>query len=329
MTITILGAGNMGCALATMLAANRHRVQLWSVEADVVQDIERHHRTEKYLPGITLDVRRIRATGDLAAACREADGIVVAVPSHVVAAVARDARPFLAARVPVLCIAKGIDAQTNAPLPFVLAGALGRQRGGICGLAGPAVAAEFVRGTPTAVLVAGSPSAAGFWQRVFARPTFHVQRSSDVVGVSWAAALKNVYAIALGMCDGMQYAMNTKALLVERAIAEMTTVLRRVRARPETVYGLAGIGDLVTTGFSAHGRNRQFGERICAGADCDIPAVLAVTTVEGVACVAVVHAWAQRHGVALPLLETVWRVCHRHADPCRALERYLRTAYQD
>jgi glycerol-3-phosphate dehydrogenase (NAD(P)+) len=177
----------------------------------------------------------------------------------------------------------------------------------------------------TAVVVAGRPIDTRFWQRVLQRPTFHVEESRDLVGVSWAACLKNVYAIALGMCDGMRYAMNTKAVLVTRALAEMEALLRSARAKPETVYGLAGIGDLVTTGFSPHGRNRRFGELICSGEQCDIPAALKTMTVEGINAVAVAHAWAQRKRLRLPLLELVWRVCHKKADPCRSLQRYFRS----
>lgn len=327
MTIAILGAGNMGCALATVFAANKIRVQLWTIEADVVRDITEYHRTAKYLPDIALDPRYITATGDLTAACARADGVVLAVPSHVVACVAADVRGMVGKRTPVLSVAKGIDAATFASLPAVAARALGRTRDGVAGLAGPAVAMEFARGTPTAVVVAGRGQGSAFWQRALQRPTFHVERSTDLIGVSWAAALKNVYAIALGMCDGMRYAMNTKALLVERAVAETARVLRRVHGRAETAYGLAGLGDLVTTGFSVHGRNRKFGEMLCATEDCDIPAVLATMTVEGVAAAAAAHAWASAQRVEFPLLTAVWRVCHRSANPCVTLERYLRKAY--
>ncbi|MDO8462925.1 MAG: 3-hydroxyacyl-CoA dehydrogenase NAD-binding domain-containing protein [bacterium] len=327
MTVAILGAGTMGCALATLLAANNYRVRLWSVESDVVRDIATHHRTKKYLPDVILDAERISATGDLAGALVGADGVVFAVPSTAVALVARDARPFLARGAAVLCVAKGIDGPSFSPLPAVIARTLGRARGSVAGLAGPAVAAEFVAGTPTAVVIAGTLAATRLWQRAFARPTFTVQRSRDLIGISWAAALKNVYAIGLGMCDGMAYATNTKALLMERALAEMVTVLRRVRARPETAYGLAGLGDLVTTGFAPSGRNRTFGEMICASADCDIPALLTRMTVEGVAASAVAHAWAECTHTTLPLLNMIWRVCHEHADPCDTLAQYLEEAY--
>lgn len=324
MRIAILGAGNMGCALATVLAENRHDVVLWSIERDVVADITHRHRSEEYLPGVTLD-RRVIATGDLATALCRARGVILAVPSSVIARIAERAAPYTPSRIPVLSVAKGIDPQTFRPFADVVAAVLGRTSGGVASLGGPAIAAEFTRGTPTAVVIAGRPTDTAFWRRVFQRPTFRVAESHDVVGVSWAACLKNVYAIALGMCDGMRYAMNTKAILMTRAIAEMATVLRSVRAKPETVYGLAGIGDLVTTGFSPHGRNRKFGELLCAGKQCDIPAVLKTMTVEGVNAVVVARMWARRKHLTLPLLELVWHVCHKGADPCRSLEQYLRT----
>lgn len=324
--IAILGAGNMGCALATVLAGNRHDVILWSIEQDVVADIWQHHRTEKYLPGVTFD-HRITATSDLTAALLPARGIVIAVPSTVIGKVVVAAAPHVRRTVPVLSVAKGIDAVTFHPLADVVALALGRPRGAVAGLGGPAIATEFARGTPTAVVVAGRSADTSFWRRTFERPVFRVEESRDLSGVSWAAALKNVYAIVLGMCDGMRFAMNTKAILVTRAIAEMAMFLRSVRAKPATAYGLAGLGDLVTTGFSGNGRNRTFGERICAGAQCDIPALLKTMTVEGVAAVTVARAWARRKRIRAPLLETVFRVCHRDADPCTSLTNYLRSSH--
>ncbi|MDO8425876.1 MAG: NAD(P)H-dependent glycerol-3-phosphate dehydrogenase [bacterium] len=323
MHIAILGAGNMGIALATVLAERGHRTTLWSIEPDVIADIVNHHRSEKYLSGITLD-HQITATGDLAAALRSARGVIVAVPSSVVKRVAERAAPYISKRIPVLSVAKGIASTSFRPLADVVARALGRIHGSVAGLGGPAIATEFSRGTPTAVVVAGRPADTKFWQRALERSTFRVEASRDLIGVSWAACLKNVYAIALGMCDGMRYAMNTKAILMTRALAEMAVVLRSARAQSETVYGLAGVGDLVTTGFSPHGRNRRFGEMICAGEQCDITAVLKTMTVEGVAAVDVAHAWAIRKRLRLPLLDLVWRVCHRGVDPCRSLEAYLR-----
>ncbi|MBI2482646.1 NAD(P)H-dependent glycerol-3-phosphate dehydrogenase [Candidatus Uhrbacteria bacterium] len=320
--ITILGAGNMGTALATVLAANRYEVVLWSIEPEVVAEITTQHRTEKYLPGMVLPPQ-VTATGDLSQAMASARGVIFAVPSSVIVRVAADVASHCGVRMPVLSVAKGIDADTLQPLSECIAGALGRRRGTVAGLAGPAVAMEFARGTPTAVVVAGTPLVTRFWQRAFRRPAFHVEESRDLRGVSWAACLKNVYAVALGMGDGLGFTMNTKALLVTQALREMATCLDRVSAHRATVYGLAGLGDLVTTGFSPHGRNRQFGARICAGTQCDIPAVLRTMTVEGVAAAQVAHRWARAQRLRLPLLELVWRVCHRNADPTQAMRAYL------
>lgn len=313
----------MGTALATVLAGNGHDATLWSVESDVVAGVTRYHRSKKYLPGIALH-DRITATGDLSAALRRARGAIIAVPSSVIERVVAQAASHMMVRVPVLVVTKGIDPKSFQSFAKVVGTMLGRARASVSGLGGPAIATEFSRGMPTAVVVAGRSADTQFWRRAFQRPTFHVEESRDLIGVSWAACLKNVYAIALGMCDGMAYAMNTKATLMTRALAEMAVVLRSARAKPATVYGLAGIGDLVTTGFSPRGRNRTFGAMICADGKCDVPAILRTMTVEGVGAVAVAHAWARRKHLHLPLLDLVWRVCHRGADPCRSLEAYLR-----
>src|SRR3989338_9050243 len=159
MRIAIPGAGNMGCALATVLAANRHAVTLWSIESEVVADIQENHRTEKYLPGVMLDAKRIRASGDLATACAAADGVVIAVPSPVATRVARDAQPFVPVRIPVLSVAKGIDPERFLPLPTTIATTLRRTHDGVAGLAGPAVATEFATGTPTSDVAPGTSRA--------------------------------------------------------------------------------------------------------------------------------------------------------------------------
>jgi glycerol-3-phosphate dehydrogenase (NAD(P)+) len=324
MRIAILGAGNMGTALA-VVAAQRCRVVLWSIEESVVRDIQRRHSNKKYLPGVRLHKDRISATEDITEACQDADGVIVSVPSTVIADVAKGVRRHVPKGAQILCVAKGIDPKRFQPLPYVVARALGRRRDAVAGLAGPAIATEFARGAVTGVVCVGAPHTTSFWSGVLQRSTFRVHESQDLRGASWASALKNVYSIVLGMSDGMQLATNTKALLVERCLDEMAYILDHVRADSDTAYGLAGIGDLLVSGFSPNARNRRFGEMICEDEACDIPSVLETMTVEGVAASSAVHRWARVKRLQLPLVELVWRVCHRKADPCVLLDRYLRS----
>ena len=320
-TVAVLGAGNMGTALAHTIAANGHDLRLWSIEADVLEEIRDRRLNSKYLPGVTLP-ERVTPCWTLEESLADAWLALFSVPSHVVRSLARDAAPYIGGDQAVLNVGKGLEEDTDKRLSEVLAEELRRQRG-IAVMGGPAIASEFARGVPTAVIVAAADAAlAAEIQGTLQNDFFKVETTRDVIGVELGSCLKNAYAIALGMCDGAGYGTNTKAFLASVALAEMARLSQALGGQPQTLYGLAGLGDLLTTGFNPHSRNRTLGERLCS--DPDWPEFLRTHTVEGVPACRTVRELAHRLDAPAPLLHTIHDVLFRDAPPAETMRLFLR-----
>lgn len=320
-TVAILGAGNMGTALAQLIAANGHRVHLWSIEADVLAEIRDKRLNSKYLPEVRLHAG-IEARWDLAEAVAEARLTIIAVPSQVVRTVAQKTAPFLKTEQCILNVAKGLEETSHLRMSQVLAQELPEHlHRGIATMGGPAIARDFARGVPTAVIVAAADTeAAACVHKTLENEFFKVETTADVAGVELAATLKNIYAIALGMCDGLGYGTNTKAFLASLALAEMASLAKAWGAQERTIYGLAGLGDLITTGFSPHSRNRTLGEQLAG--EPGGPDYLRSQKAEGVTACKVV-AELLSPGEA-PLLTTVQRALFQGVEPRQALQSFLR-----
>ncbi|HEU4758403.1 MAG TPA: NAD(P)H-dependent glycerol-3-phosphate dehydrogenase [Dehalococcoidia bacterium] len=320
-SIAVLGAGSMGTAMAQVAAGNGHSVRLWSIELDVLAEVRDRRANSKYLPDVALEVR-IEPCWGLAEALRGVEIALFSVPSQVTRAVARDAAPHLPEAAVVLNVAKGLEEGTDLRMSQVLAQELSRQGEGIVSMGGPAIAAELARHSTTAVVVAGEGPGPGTVQAAFQNEYFKVETSADVLGVELGATLKNVYAIALGMCDGLGLATNTKAFLATLAMREMASMIEALGGKGETVFGLAGLGDLLTTGYSPHSRNRTLGEKLCT--DPAWPEFLHRATVEGVAACRSARDLAWRHGLATPLLDTVHEALFEAQSPAEAMQGFLR-----
>jgi glycerol-3-phosphate dehydrogenase (NAD(P)+) len=245
----------------------------------------------------------------LAAVLRDAEDVFVAVPSFAVAEVMTQAKPLLSSKVKsIASITKGIDPRTLKPLVMAEAELLPtRLRKKICTLGGPAIATEMAKGSPTGFVIAGRDKTTN--ERVknlLQTKNVKCSTSLDLLGVGYASAFKNVYAIALGMCDGLQYPTNAKALLLTVAVEEIEHLLVKAGAKLETASGLAGLGDLIVTGMSPHGRNRTYGERLI-GAKSKVPADLGLGTVEGIAATALAVKLARRVKAKTPLLDAIDR----------------------
>lgn len=323
LTVAVLGAGSMGTALAQVAASNGHPVRAWSIEPDVLEEIAARHHNTKYLPGVDLSPN-IGACPDLESAMRGAHLVIVSVPSKVVPELARRLAPLVQPGQVVLNVAKGLEPQTHRRMSEVLIGALGasaRQR--VASMGGPAIASELAAAVPTAVIVGVEDGRGGeVCQQALQNDHFKVEVTTDLVGVELCSALKNVYAIALGMCDGLRYGSNTKAFLATLALREMTAIIRALGGRRETVYGLAGQGDLLTTGFNERSRNRSFGEMLASGGDWR--RFLQTQTVEGVeACRAAVELTEERR-LELPLLDVVRRALFEHTPVDSLMTEFFR-----
>ena len=316
----VLGAGSWGTALAISLARGGHDVRLWARRPEAADEIGRTRRNEPYLPGAEVPAG-VDVTSDLAAAVDGAGVWVVAVPSQTVRAVLAPLADRAAGDVTVVSVAKGIEngtlLTTSAVLRDVLPGA-DPDRVGV--LYGPSHAEEVALGRPTSVVAAFRQRAvAEAVQALFMRPALRVYANTDLVGVEVGGSVKNVMAVAAGMSDGLGLGDNAKAALVTRGLAEITRLGLAMGARAPTFAGLAGLGDLVVTCFSAHSRNRAFGERVGRGESAAEALGHSTMVVEGVRTTESVRQLAERHRVEMPITEAVYAILFRDMDPADAV----------
>ncbi|MCX7866328.1 MAG: NAD(P)-dependent glycerol-3-phosphate dehydrogenase [Limisphaera sp.] len=318
MRITVLGAGAWGTALARMLAERGHKITLWDYFPATLDGIRQAGSNERYLPGVVLP----KGLGLEPVADRAVDGaelVVVASVSRAFRAVTRCLGAFDGV---VVSVTKGIEFETGLTMSGVLRQTAPRAR--VVALSGPSLALEVARGVPTAVVVASEDTeAARLAQALFHGPTFRVYTSSDLVGVELGGALKNVFAIGAGVCDGLGFGDNSKAALVTRAIAEMRRLGVACGARPETFSGLSGIGDLMVTCFSPLSRNRQFGERLGRGESVEQILATMTAVAEGYPTARAAHALARRLGVETPIIDEVYAMLYEGKDVRRAVQDLL------
>jgi glycerol-3-phosphate dehydrogenase (NAD(P)+) len=302
-TIAVIGAGNMGTAVAQVLASNGHALRAWSIETDVLEEIRDRRLNTKYLSGVELHPR-IEPVWDLEKAVQGAGLVVLSVPSQVVASVARDLSPSLRPGQLVLNVAKGLESGTNRRLSEVIAGEIGERHATIGAMGGPAIAIEMARGMPTAVIVGfDDENISRRIQALLQNEWVKVDTTTDLAGLELCSTLKNVYAIALGICDGLGLGANTKAFIGTLAMSEMGRICEALGGRHDTVHGLAGLGDLLTTGYSQHSRNRTLGEKLGAGADWQ--SFIGEKTVEGVPACGAIKELTRGNEFELPLLDTI------------------------
>jgi len=293
--IAVLGGGAWGCALAVLAARAGRRPILWARRPQAA----------------TVDDPRVRVTGDLAAA--RAPVVLLAVPAAAVRAVAAAWSAAGGAGIRVSC-AKGFDPASGRTLGAVLADDAPGDP--VAVLSGPTFAAEAVRGAPTAATIAcADPEVAGFLAGQLGSPAFRLYTTADVIGVEACGAFKNVLAIACGIADGMALGDNARAALITRGLAELARLVAALGGRPETVMGLAGLGDVVLTCTSGQSRNYSFGRRLGAGSSRGDALAASPGVVEGASTAAALLGLGRRLGLDLPVTEAVDAVLNQGADP--------------
>lgn len=314
--ISILGMGGWGTALAVMFDKNGHDVTLWSMFEREVEDIRRDGENTRLLPGVPVP-SGIRLTTDLAAAA-DADITVFAVPSFAVRETARKYRAFTQPGKVVVNVAKGLEEDSLKRLSQALGEELPQSR--VVVLSGPSHAEEVSRGIPTAVVVASAcKEAALAAQDFFMNPEFRIYANPDLVGVELGGALKNVIALAAGVCDGLRLGDNTKAALMTRGITEMARLGVAMGGNAQTFAGLAGIGDLIVTCTSMHSRNRRAGILIGEGCPPDEAVKKIGMTVEGYQTTRAAYRLAESCGVEMPIVTECWNVLYQGKDPMTAI----------
>jgi glycerol-3-phosphate dehydrogenase (NAD(P)+) len=315
-TFAVLGDGAWGIAVGLLLAQRpEHRVRLWSARAETGRLLQQQRENTRLLPGIRIP-ESIELTTDIAAAVSGADVWVSAIPTVYLRPTLQRIRAEWTNRAvpPVISLTKGIENGTFLRPSEILGEVLGADR--VVILSGPSHAEEVSRGMPTSVTAASTDyELARDVQRYFRGDRFRVYTNLDPIGVELGGALKNVIGIAAGACDGLGYGDNARAALLTRGLAEITRFGVALGAEAPTFAGLAGLGDLITTCFSPHGRNRLVGERLAHGEV--LPDILGSMgkVAEGVTTTRAVHDRAGRMGIDMPITAAVHSVLYEGKHP--------------
>jgi glycerol-3-phosphate dehydrogenase (NAD(P)+) len=307
MKAAVIGSGNMGTALACLLAENGWKVTCWDHVPQVVEDIRKNHRNERFLPGINLHPS-IQAELLLDRAVHESSLVITAVPSPYFRHVISGCIPFLKQDVVVLNAAKGLEPQTSMRLSKVFAEVNPQGSGRFVVLAGPAVASEFAHKRYTSVLLASeSEGARNKASQALSTTYFRADMSSDVTGAECGSVLKNVYAIGLGLLDGLNAGgINLKGAFTAASLKEMKKLVKPLGGNPDTLDGPAGVGDLVATGFSPDSHNRRLGELLGKGCDFeDAIDQLGGGVPEGVRSASRAVETAAKYGIEVPIAAAV------------------------
>jgi len=306
MQCAVIGAGAWGTALADLLGRSGHDVRLWAFEPDVVDSINSRRENVRFLKGHSL-APRVTAHGDLAQALSGAELVTFATPSQMLRGIARSSGHSVGKGVPIVVASKGIESGTLALMSDVAAEEIPHAE--VVALSGPSFATEVAGCQPTAVVIAArNETTALSAQRVFSSPYFRTYTHDDVIGVELGGALKNVMAVATGIAEGLGLGFNARAALITRGLAEMTRLGVALGADPATFAGLAGLGDLVLTCTGSLSRNRAVGVELGKGRALDDVLKDRETVAEGVVTARSARELAARHGVEMPIVDTVNRV---------------------
>jgi len=318
--IGVLGAGSWGTALAVLLHSNGHAVAMWEFRKDAAHRLAEIRENTDFLPGVVIPAD-IKISSDLAEVVDEKDILLMMLPSHVVRSVGQQLSRFSLHDILVVSGSKGIENETLMRMSEVLMETIpGLSMDRIVVLSGPSHAEEVGQSIPTVVVAASTREASSKRiQEVFMNPSFRVYANKDVIGVELGGSLKNVIAIAAGICDGVGFGDNTKAALLDRGIVEITRLGTAMGAHHMTFAGLSGMGDLIVTCMSRHSRNRYVGEEIGKGKSLQEVLDSMVMVAEGVRTTRSAHDLSKKYDVDMPISEEVYQVLFRGKDPQKAV----------
>lgn len=326
--IAIIGAGAWGTGLSIVLGRKgSHRVRLWAHETDVCESIAQRRVNEKFLPGHSIP-NSVTASNDLAMVLEGAEMVVSVMPSQHCRRLFDRMRSHLGPEVLIVSATKGLEERSLLRMTEIISEVLrvdGRQAPRVGALSGPSFALEAARGDPTAVAIASTDAElAGTVQRDFSDPSFRVYTNADVAGVELGGALKNIVAIAAGICDGLGLGHNSVAALITRGLAEMTRLAVACGGRAETMAGLAGLGDLVLTCTGGLSRNRSVGVELGRGRKlAEIVAGMHGMVAEGIFTTSAAVGLAGARGVEMPITEQMHAILHQGKTPRDAIHELM------
>lgn len=320
-TVSVLGAGGWGIAIANLLCEKGHIVRLWEFDPRAAESLRATRELPSKLPGIRV-TDAIEIGSDLGASISDTNVICLVVPSQTLRSVAQKIRELQIASRPILInLAKGIEVGSLKRMSQVLEEVMPPDSyAGIATLSGPSHAEEVSRGIPTVVVAASRDERISQQvQELFITPRFRVYTSTDILGVELAGSLKNIIALAAGMLDGLGMGDNTRGALLTRGLAEIVRMGKKLGADPLTFSGLSGVGDLVTTCLSKHSRNRYVGEQIGRGRNLNEVLAGMAMVAEGVETTRSCYALSCNLGVEMPITREVHRVLFEDKPPRDAI----------
>ena len=322
MKITVLGGGGMATACAIVLAEHaEHDVSIWARNPDFARDMATLRFNRRLLPDVRIP-DAIEITSDIEAAVAGAEVLVAAIPTAFLRQGLTDIADKLPSSIPVVSTIKGMENGTFARPSQIITSVLGPRP--VAALGGPCHAEEAARRLPASVVIASDDLAfAELAQKLFNTERFRVYTNRDLVGVELAGALKNVIAIAAGTCEGLGYGDNAKSALITRGLAEMTRFGRAMHADDRTFFGLAGLGDLITTCVSRHGRNRGVGERLGKGESISDILASMTAVAEGVSTARSIHNLALEQKIDMPITREVFAVLFEGKSPAAATDTLM------
>ncbi len=325
--IGVVGAGSWGTALAKLLAEKGFDLDLWAFEPEVKEQINTKRENVFFLPGKKLP-ENITCTNNLEKAVKDKDLVLIVVPSHCMREVAEKMKGFVSPESIVVTASKGIENKTHLTMFGILKEILvSVKEKNLCVLSGPSFAKEVADRLPSVVAVASTDKKTSkYVQHVFACPCFRVYTNDDPVGVEIGGAMKNVIAIAAGICDGMEMGLNARAALITRGLTEMTRLGIRLGANPHTLSGLSGVGDLLLTCTGDLSRNYTVGKRVGAGEKIkDITNEMRMVA-EGVKTTKSVYNLSRKLGIDLPICNEVYYVLYEDLAVAETKDRLMNRA---
>ena len=326
-TISIIGAGGWGTALAVVIAKNGHTVRLWVRRKELAEALDRERINHQYLPGIVIP-QSIVVTSRLSEVAK-ADVLLFVTPSTALREVANALAATASVHPAAILISavKGMEHGTGSRMSEIISAIFPGNP--IAVLSGPNHAVEVANLTPTATVIGASLKEVGKQlQRIISTRSFRAYTSSDIVGIEVGGALKNIFAIAAGIADGLGLGDNSKAALITRSLAEMARLGLALGGKRETFQGLSGAGDLIVTCFSRHSRNRRVGERIGRGEPLKEIQSSMHMVAEGVPTARSARICAIRLAVTTPIIDEVNSILYENASPAEAMERLISRAFR-
>lgn len=324
--IAILGSGSFGCAIAYAYSNAGYDISLWSYDPKEIADIKTNHENIRCLPGIKIPAS-IHISSDITEIF-DSNVIFIAVPSHAVRTTISLLKSHIKSSTIIVCLSKGLEESSLKLLSQVIQETLPNNQYAI--LSGPSHAEEIAKNITTALVISSKNiDIAKYIQKNFCTPTIRIYINNDIIGVQIGAALKNIIALAIGICDGMELGDNTKAALMTRGLSEISKLGLAMGAKKDTFSGLSGIGDLIVTCTSLHSRNRRAGFFIGQGIEVKEAIKKVGMIVEGYTCTKCAYNLGLKYHVELPIINEIYDILYNNKDLHIALKNLFTRPYKD